>query len=91
MVPANRIDNAGREGPAFQHPGADFVRLKVFVGGAMTAQGPRHGLCAAAVAHPPPRLQSTVFASQNPRSVEVDPLAEDSHPNQVPGPAALNL
>jgi predicted TIM-barrel enzyme len=31
--------------------GADFVRLKVFVGGAMTADGPRHGLGAAAVAH----------------------------------------
>jgi predicted TIM-barrel enzyme len=31
--------------------GADFVRLKVFVGGVMTAQGPRHGLGAAAVAH----------------------------------------
>lgn len=31
--------------------GADFVRLKVFVGGAMTAQGPRHGLGAQAVAH----------------------------------------
>ena len=30
--------------------GADFVRLKVFVGGAMTAQGPRHGLGAQAVA-----------------------------------------
>lgn len=31
--------------------GADFVRLKIFVGGAMTAQGPRHGLGARAVAH----------------------------------------
>ncbi|MGH6924843.1 MAG: BtpA/SgcQ family protein [Propylenella sp.] len=31
--------------------GADFVRLKVFVGGAMTAQGPRHGLGARAVEH----------------------------------------
>lgn len=31
--------------------GAGFVRLKVFVGGAMTADGPRHGLGAAAVAH----------------------------------------
>lgn len=31
--------------------GADFVRLKVFVGGAMTADGPRHGLGSAAVAH----------------------------------------
>ena len=30
--------------------GADFVRLKVFVGGAMTAQGPRDGLGATAVA-----------------------------------------
>lgn len=30
--------------------GAGFVRLKVFVGGAMTAQGPRHGLGARAVA-----------------------------------------
>ncbi|WP_417480596.1 BtpA/SgcQ family protein [Maricaulis maris] len=29
--------------------GADFVRLKVFVGGAMTAQGPRYGLGAEAV------------------------------------------
>ena len=31
--------------------GADFVRLKVFVGGAMTAQGPRTGLGAEAVAY----------------------------------------
>ncbi|MEM8854849.1 MAG: BtpA/SgcQ family protein [Pseudomonadota bacterium] len=31
--------------------GADFVRLKVFVGGAMTAQGPRYGLGAAAVSY----------------------------------------
>ena len=31
--------------------GADFVRLKVFVGGAMTAQGPRHGLGARAIQH----------------------------------------
>ncbi|MEM0908078.1 MAG: BtpA/SgcQ family protein [Pseudomonadota bacterium] len=31
--------------------GADFVRLKVFVGGAMTAQGPRYGLGATAVAY----------------------------------------
>jgi uncharacterized protein len=30
--------------------GADFVRLKVFVGGMMTAQGPRHGIGAQAVA-----------------------------------------
>jgi uncharacterized protein len=30
--------------------GADFVRLKVFVGGMMTAQGPRHGLGAEAIA-----------------------------------------
>lgn len=31
--------------------GADFVRLKVFVGGAMTSEGPRHALGAAAVAY----------------------------------------
>lgn len=31
--------------------GADFVRLKVFVGGAMTAFGPRHALAPQAVAH----------------------------------------
>jgi hypothetical protein len=31
--------------------GADFVRLKVFVGGAMTAFGPRHALAVPAVAH----------------------------------------
>jgi uncharacterized protein len=31
--------------------GADFVRLKVFVGGMMTAQGPRHGLGAEAAAY----------------------------------------
>jgi predicted TIM-barrel enzyme len=31
--------------------GADFVRLKVFVGGAMTAFGPRHALAPRAVAH----------------------------------------
>ena len=31
--------------------GADFVRLKVFVGGAMTAFGPRHALAPRALAH----------------------------------------
>lgn len=31
--------------------GADFVRLKVYVGGAMTAGGPRHALAPQAVAH----------------------------------------
>lgn len=31
--------------------GADFVRLKVFVGGAMTAFGPRHALAPRAIAH----------------------------------------
>jgi uncharacterized protein len=31
--------------------GADFVRLKVFVGAMMTAQGPRHGLGAEALAY----------------------------------------
>lgn len=31
--------------------GADFVRLKVFVGGAMTAQGPRHGLGARSLSY----------------------------------------
>lgn len=31
--------------------GAEFVRLKVFVGGAMSAQGPRSGIGAEAVAH----------------------------------------
>lgn len=31
--------------------GADFVRLKVFVGGAMTAFGPRHALAPQAIAH----------------------------------------
>ncbi len=31
--------------------GADFVRLKVFVGGAMTAFGPRHALASRAMAH----------------------------------------
>lgn len=31
--------------------GADFVRLKVFVGGAMTAFGPRHALAPQAVVH----------------------------------------
>lgn len=31
--------------------GADFVRLKIFVGGAMTAAGPRHALAPRATAH----------------------------------------
>lgn len=31
--------------------GAEFVRIKVFVGGAMTAQGPRHGIGPQAIAH----------------------------------------
>jgi predicted TIM-barrel enzyme len=31
--------------------GADFVRIKVFVGGMMTAQGPRHGIGAQALAY----------------------------------------
>jgi predicted TIM-barrel enzyme len=34
-----------------QAAGADFVRLKVFVGAMMTAQGPRHGVGAEAVAY----------------------------------------
>lgn len=34
-----------------QASGADFVRLKVFVGGAMTSEGPRHALGADAVAY----------------------------------------
>ncbi|WP_300055245.1 BtpA/SgcQ family protein [uncultured Roseobacter sp.] len=34
-----------------QASGADFVRLKIFVGGAMTSEGPRHALGAEAVAY----------------------------------------
>jgi membrane complex biogenesis BtpA family protein len=34
-----------------QASGADFVRLKVFVGGAMTSEGPRYGLGASALAY----------------------------------------
>jgi uncharacterized protein len=60
--------------------GADFVRLKVFVGGAMTADGPRHGLGAAAVAHRATlgRPDIAILADVHDRTAR--PLSDESQP-----------
>lgn len=60
--------------------GADFVRLKVFVGGAMTADGPRHGLGAAALAHRAAlgRPDIAILADVHDRTSR--PLSDESQP-----------
>ena len=58
--------------------GADFVRLKVFVGGMMTAQGPRHGLGAEAIAfrHALGRDDIAILADVHDRTAV--PLADET-------------
>ncbi len=60
--------------------GADFVRLKVYVGGAMTAQGPRYGLGAAARAFRAAleRPDIAILADVHDRTVV--PLSAESQP-----------
>jgi len=60
--------------------GADFVRLKVFVGGAMTAEGPRYGLGAAAVSHRDAlgRPDIAILADVHDRTAR--PLSDESQP-----------
>lgn len=60
--------------------GASFVRLKVFVGGAMTADGPRHGLGSAAVAHRQAigGTDVTILADVHDRTAR--PLSDESQP-----------
>ncbi len=60
--------------------GADFVRLKVFVGGAMTAQGPRHGLGAAAVAHRAALGRSDIAILADVHDRTATPLSGESQP-----------
>lgn len=60
--------------------GANFVRLKVFVGGAMTAQGPRHGLGAAAVAHRATLCRSDIAILADIHDRTAVPLSSESQP-----------
>lgn len=60
--------------------GADFVRLKVFVGGAMTAQGPRHGLGAQAVAHRARLLRPDIAILADVHDRTSIPLSGESQP-----------
>ncbi|MDW3221820.1 MAG: BtpA/SgcQ family protein [Paracoccaceae bacterium] len=60
--------------------GADFVRLKIFVGGAMTADGPRTGLGAAAVRYRGDlgRADIAILADVHDRTAR--PLSDESQP-----------
>jgi uncharacterized protein len=60
--------------------GAEFVRLKVFVGGAMTAYGPRHALAPQAMAHRARlgRADIAVLADVHDRTAV--PLSTESQP-----------
>lgn len=60
--------------------GAGFVRLKVFVGGTMTAEGPRHALGAAAVAHRAAlrRPDIAILADVHDRTAR--PLSDETQP-----------
>lgn len=60
--------------------GADFVRVKVFVGGAMTAEGPRYGLGAAAVQYRAHlgRPDIAIVADVHDRTAR--PLSDESQP-----------
>lgn len=60
--------------------GADFVRLKVFVGGAMTAQGPRYGLGARAVAHRAALDRSDIAILADVHDRTTVPLSTESQP-----------
>ena len=60
--------------------GAGFVRIKVFVGGAMTAEGPRYGLGAVAVSHRAAlgRRDITILADVHDRTAR--PLSDETQP-----------
>lgn len=60
--------------------GAEFVRLKVFVGGAMTAQGPRHGLGARAVAHRAELRRTDIAILADVHDRTAIPLSGESQP-----------
>lgn len=60
--------------------GADFVRLKVFVGGAMTAQGPRTGLGAEAVAHRAALKRSDIAILADVHDRTAIPMSGESQP-----------
>ncbi|MGP9820738.1 BtpA/SgcQ family protein [Salinarimonas sp. NSM] len=60
--------------------GADFVRLKIFVGGAMTAAGPRHALAPRSTAHRAAlgRADIAILADVHDRTAV--PLSSESQP-----------
>lgn len=60
--------------------GADFVRLKVFVGGAMTAQGPRHGLGARAVRYRAELRRTDIAILADVHDRTAVPLSNESQP-----------
>lgn len=60
--------------------GADFVRLKVFVGGAMTADGPREALGAAAVAYRAALGAETVAILADVHDRTARPLSDETQP-----------
>ncbi|XWN31099.1 MAG: BtpA/SgcQ family protein [Devosia sp.] len=60
--------------------GADFVRLKVFVGGAMTAQGPRHGLGAEAVSYRAALRREDIAILADVHDRTVVPLSSEGQP-----------
>ncbi|MEM6889417.1 MAG: BtpA/SgcQ family protein [Pseudomonadota bacterium] len=60
--------------------GAEFVRLKVFVGGAMTADGPRHGLGTAAVSHRAALGRSDIAILADVHDRTARPLSNESQP-----------
>lgn len=60
--------------------GASFVRLKVFVGGAMTAEGPRHGLGAEAVQYRAQLAQPDIAILADVHDRTARPLSDESQP-----------
>ena len=60
--------------------GAEFVRLKVFVGGAMTADGPRHGLGMAAVSHRALLGRSDIAILADVHDRTARPLSDETQP-----------
>ncbi|MGI9418836.1 MAG: BtpA/SgcQ family protein [Geminicoccaceae bacterium] len=60
--------------------GANFVRLKVFVGGAMTANGARQGLCASAVAHRVQLVRRGIAILADIHNRTARPLSDETQP-----------
>lgn len=60
--------------------GADFIRLKVFVGGAMTAQGPRDGLSAEVVAMRAALRRADIAILADVHDRTAMPLSSESQP-----------